>query len=292
MQEHTFIVTGGTFESDREYLVDADENIQLMDVFARVVAASRETDSPIPLTRRLANGDEREIEWEFVWSDPAADIVEELAPQLSLKEQGVLPGAEIIISADSVVGSGIFEMSNRERIIDDRRRLQALVVENPLHLKILKASPRTVDIAITGVRAIVEVDEKGTAVYGKEHGVRLLVPTSYPYEAPSAVPLTPVFHPNIRIVGTERSACYAEEYRPDGDDTLSSIVQRYVSMIQYRLYNLQEPHRSMNEAASQWLEERLQDHAVELPLKPLIKIRSCKSVTVSLRESTSAGGAQ
>jgi len=291
MQEHTFIIQG-IFKSSKEYLLDADENIQLMDVFADVVAASRETGNPIPTTRRIANGEAIEILWSFAWSDPSDDVVEELAPHLSLKDQGVLPGAEIIVSDKSLVGSGAYEMSNRERIIDDRRHLQVLVDRNSLHLKIVKASPRTIDLVFTDVRAIVGVDEKGIPTYGKEHGVRLLLPASYPYDGPSVVPLTPIFHPNIRVAGAERSACYAEEYRPDGHDTLSSIVQRYVSMIQYRQYNLQEPHRNMNEAASRWLEERLKDRAVELPVKPLIKIRAGESVKISLRESTSEGGAQ
>lgn len=291
MQEYTFIIEG-IFKVSREYVVDADENIRLMDVFADVVAASRDTGNAIPTTRRMTTGEVIEILWSFAWSDPNDDVEEELVPHLSLKEQGVLPGAEIIVSDVSLVGSGSCEMSNRERIIDDRRRLKALVDRNSQHLKIVKASPRTIDLLLTDVRAILSVDEKGTPAYGKEHGLRLLIPASYPYDGPSVVPLTPVFHPNIRVAGAERSACYTEEYRPDGHDTLSSIVQRYVSMIQYRLYNLQEPHRGMNEVASAWLEARLKDRAVELPVKPLIKIRAGESVKISLRESTSAGGAQ
>jgi len=290
MQEYTFIIEG-IFTSSREYLVDADEDIPLMDVFRDVVAASRETENPIPTTRRMVTGDVVEVLWSFAWSDPNDIEEEELVPHLSLREQGVLAGAEIIVSDVSLVGSGTFAMNNRERVIDDRRRLQALVDSNSQHLRIVKASPRTVDISIEGVRAITGLGLKATPLYGESHGVRLLLPASYPYDGPSVVPLTPVFHPNIRVGGAERSACYTEEYRPDGDDTLSWIVQQYVSMIQYRLYNLQEPHRSMNEIASEWLEARLKDGSVDFPLKPLVRIRGNGSTKVSLRDSASRGGA-
>jgi len=274
MPEYTFILVI-PYRKKREYLVSVDDTVPLMDAFDQVVQASRGTLSEIPETIPDLGGIDVELHWMFSWGVPGSNAVEMLAETLSLREQGVLPGAEIIVKDDESVGGGEpLPMDYSRRLLRDRQSLQAFIDQNPSHLKIRKATPRTIDMDLLGIRAVVGIEEDGAPIVGDTHGVRILVPPRYPHEAPSVVPLTPIFHPNVCVDGGECSACYTNAYVPDGEDTLAWIVDQYVSMIQYEAYNLREPHRRQNERASLWLEARLQDKTVQFPLRPTVQLKA------------------
>ncbi len=272
MEHYSFIVKI-PYKGTKEFLVEIDAREPLIECFASVVDAMTGTEDEIPIVRKDELGHEMEVIWVFAWGDPEAGI-EELAEHLSLKAQGVPPGSEIVVT-DISIGVGAPEMSNDARLVNDRVRLMNLIKRNAEHLDLIKATPRTMDISVKGVKAITGLDEDGRIRCAADHRIRILIPERYPYEGPTMVPLSPVFHPNICLNGAECHVCYSEGYTPDGEDTLSYMVDQYVRMIQYhpRAWNLEEPHRRLNLEASRWLEARLAEGSDLIPIKPTVKLR-------------------
>jgi len=272
MEHFTFIVKI-PYKGTKEYLVEIDERQPLIESFSAIVETMAGTEDEIPIIRRDETGTEVEVIWVFAWGGSEMGV-EELAEHMSLKDQGVMPGSEIVVT-DISIGVGIPLMSNDARLVKDRVSLMDLVRRNPDHLSIVKAKPRTIDVAVTGVKAIRSVDDDDGIQYVYDHRVRILIPERYPYESPTLVPLTKVFHPNICLSGNECHVCYSEGYVPDGEDTLSYMVDQFVRMIQYQpaAWNLEEPHRRLNLEASLWLDARLAEKSDLIPIKPTMKLK-------------------
>lgn len=78
-----------------------------------------------------------------------------------------------------------------------------------------------------------------------EHRVELRLPLMYPREQPIAIPLTPIFHPNIAA-----TYCIGDYW--SAGQPLTDIVAKMGDMIQYRVYNVKSP---LNAAAARWVAE-------------------------------------
>lgn len=75
-----------------------------------------------------------------------------------------------------------------------------------------------------------------------EHEVEIRLPASYPRGKPLCVPVTPVFHPNVR------DYYCIQDYWAAGQPLADTIV-KIGDMIQYRTYNLASP---LDITAAQW----------------------------------------
>jgi ubiquitin-protein ligase len=77
-----------------------------------------------------------------------------------------------------------------------------------------------------------------------EHVFEIALPAGYPRQQPYAVPLTPVFHPNI-----SGHVCIADFWSPS--QSLVDTVVQIADMVQYRLFNINSP---LNAVAARWAE--------------------------------------
>jgi len=77
------------------------------------------------------------------------------------------------------------------------------------------------------------------------HKVELMLPRRYPAEKPYAVPLTPIFHPNIR-----EYYCIADYWA--AGTTLVDVISKMGDMIQWRIYNVASP---LDGIAARWASE-------------------------------------
>lgn len=105
-EQYTFKVLRPGQES-YEMVVSIDPNSPLMENWIEIVHASKGTANEISLVRADGDGEAQEIPWEFGWCDDSTgqEEFEELDPMSSLMEQGVYPGAEIVIADQSMVGA-------------------------------------------------------------------------------------------------------------------------------------------------------------------------------------------
>lgn len=89
------------------------------------------------------------------------------------------------------------------------------------------------------------VNTFGQALRVHEHTFEITLPAAYPRQQPYAVPLTPVFHPNVSA-----HVCIADFWSPS-QSLLDTVVQ-IADMIQYRLYNINSP---LDAVAARWVEQ-------------------------------------
>src|SRR4051794_27368635 len=78
--------------------------------------------------------------------------------------------------------------------------------------------------------------------YRDSHSVEIMLPREYPSEKPYCVPLTPVFHPNIRDY-----YCLADYWA--AGQTLVDVIVKIGDMIQWRTYN---PASPLDATAAKW----------------------------------------
>jgi ubiquitin-protein ligase len=78
--------------------------------------------------------------------------------------------------------------------------------------------------------------------YRDVHEVEISLPLNYPAERPYCVPLTPIFHPNIRDY-----FCIADYWA--AGTTLVDVIVKLGDMIQWRIYN---PASPLDTIASRW----------------------------------------
>ena len=64
----------------------------------------------------------------------------------------------------------------------------------------------------------------------------------------------------------ERKICGWVDWRADQEQVLPWVCFQVCGMIQYLKVNLEEPHRRMNLAASEWYEREKQDNPSRFPL--------------------------
>ena len=81
--------------------------------------------------------------------------------------------------------------------------------------------------------------------YRDVHTVELTLPLRYPAERPYAVPLAPIFHPNIG-----EFFCIADHW--SAGTTLSDVIVKLGDMIQWRVYNISSP---LDPSAAHWASE-------------------------------------
>jgi len=82
--------------------------------------------------------------------------------------------------------------------------------------------------------------------YRDEHEVELMLPRGYPAEKPYCVPLTPVFHPNVRDY-----FCIADYWA--AGTTLVDVIVKLGDMLQWRIYN---PASPLDAIAAKWAVEQ------------------------------------
>jgi ubiquitin-protein ligase len=78
--------------------------------------------------------------------------------------------------------------------------------------------------------------------YRDEHEVEITLPLGYPADKPYCVPLTPIFHPNIRDY-----FCIADYWA--AGTTLVDVIVKLGDMIQWRVYN---PASPLDAIAARW----------------------------------------
>lgn len=81
---------------------------------------------------------------------------------------------------------------------------------------------------------------------GEVHPVEIMLPLKYPAEKPYAVPLEPIFHPNIR-----EYFCIADYWA--AGTTLVDVIAKMGDMIQWRIYN---PASPLDAIAARWAVEQ------------------------------------
>jgi len=105
MQEYTFTVTiaGGITES---YEVRVDDNAPLGENFQALYRLTVEHGDPLPIYHEdKATGTKIKIIWSFSWGADDDQSAEPLVQRLSLREQGVIPGAVIYAHEKEIVGA-------------------------------------------------------------------------------------------------------------------------------------------------------------------------------------------
>jgi ubiquitin-protein ligase len=82
--------------------------------------------------------------------------------------------------------------------------------------------------------------------YREHHDVEIVLPRGYPAEKPYCVPLTPVFHPNVRDY-----FCIADYWA--AGTTLVDVIAKLGDMLQWRIYNVASP---LDAIAAKWAVEQ------------------------------------
>lgn len=255
-------------QADLEIHVEIDPTVPLMENFIQIVEESQGTDAQIDITKE-DNGQVIDIPWQFSMRDvgeDGQDFFDELDESRSLLEQNAYPGSEITVSDLTIVGA-----PDMDRVRHDKKAFYLFVEKNAKYLKVTKWLAASVDITVKNVPGITRVDGDGNPIVEDEHKLRLVLPPDYPYEGPMLVPVSDMWHPNICVQGAQATVCAWEAYDPSWKDTWSYMLRQFVEIIQYRQYNLEEPHRRQNIKASEWFEKKQKQGELEVPLKPMVK---------------------
>jgi len=105
MEKYTFKVTiaGGITES---YEVFIDDKAPLRECFQALYRLTLEYGDPLPTYHEdRSTGKRIPIIWSFSWGAEDDQSAEPLVQRLSLREQGVIPGAVIYTSEKEIVGA-------------------------------------------------------------------------------------------------------------------------------------------------------------------------------------------
>jgi ubiquitin-protein ligase len=94
------------------------------------------------------------------------------------------------------------------------------------------------------VRGLTLVGEQPT--YREAHEVDIMLPRNYPAEKPYCVPLSPIFHPNIKDY-----FCIADYWA--AGTTLVDVIVKLGDMIQWRIYN---PASPLDAIAARWAQQQ------------------------------------
>lgn len=228
-------------------------NLPVLKAFKRTVEASVNRDVPIPTTYRG-----REARWEFAYG-AEGQAVEYVDPTKTFVELGIQPGETITVGPIDVLGSDMVE-----RVRYDRRQLIEFIEFNPDVIETLKIGPRSFRLRLKGVNGITELSGDGTPVIAQEHDIEIVLGDDYPLRPPALRPRSNLFHPNVAM--KERKICAWVDWRADQEQVLPWICYQVCDLIQYRKVNLEEPHRRMNLAASEWYEREAKSNPQRFPL--------------------------
>jgi ubiquitin-protein ligase len=82
----------------------------------------------------------------------------------------------------------------------------------------------------------------------REHRLEIVLPSTYPRDAPVCRMLTPVFHPNI----APHTVCIGDHW--SAAERLDEMIQRVGEMLAFQSYNVKSP---LNGQAARWVEQHL-----------------------------------
>jgi len=83
-------------------------------------------------------------------------------------------------------------------------------------------------------------------VIARNHQLEVVLPSTYPRDAPLCRMLTPVFHPNI----APHAVCIGDHWT--AGESLDLMIQRIGEMLAFQSYNVKSP---LNGLAARWIEE-------------------------------------
>ncbi len=226
------------------------------DAFKRTAEESRGWDLPIE-TEYLG----QKIRWSFAFGEHDK-MVERLDEDLTFEELGIGPGSVITVSPIEYLGVG----DELARIRKDRRQLMLFVEQNSDSLEIIRATPRSFFLRLKGFKGITGLTNDGVPIIKETHDFAVHLGRPHPYEEPLVAPVTPIFHPNVSM--KESKICVWVDYKVNQNNLLPLICYQVADLVQYNplKINLEEPHRLMNEEASNWYEKYLQEHPDFFPL--------------------------
>ncbi len=257
--EYYYFKVMSEVDGHREVEVQCDPDDPLMEIWAQV--ARKEG---FALSTYDADGNEIEIEWSYSWGK--GSVVEPLAEHKSLRESGVPPEATIQVRGKTIIGCPPL-ITPYLVLREHRRKLIEFVKRNKEHVSIHDPQPEAIIIRFHRIRAIVGLDNDGNPIWGDEHEAQLTFNVDeYPHYPPTLKPLSPVFHPNV----SSESYCLFERFPLDSPDPLSLMLSQSVEILQYREYNLADPHDRMNPQASEWV--RAGHHLKYLPILPMVRL--------------------
>ncbi|MCL2789772.1 MAG: hypothetical protein FWD79_03925 [Desulfobulbus sp.] len=130
-----------------------------------------------------------------------------------------------------------------QQIADDYERLKELLASYP-NISIIKTEgqpPNSYEIEYN-LRGYIKKDDR-TIDIGYTHRVRLSLPFGYPHFAPTAKPLTPIFHPDFDPAAIRLADRWQQ------NPSLPELVLHIGEMICAIVYNLEDP---FNQEAAEW----------------------------------------
>jgi len=237
-----------------QYDVTYAPDYTLWDAFLLTVEASQNREYPI---EREYMG--QAIRWSFAFG--AEDqMVERLDEDCTIQELGLQPGDIVTVSPIEYLGAE----DAVARIRKDRKQLIQFMDQNAGAIKLLKANPRSFYIRLIGIKGITGVDKSGQPVISEQHDFVIHLGNPHPHEEPLVAPVSSVFHPNVSM--EKRKMCVWVDYNLDQNFLLPLVCYQVADLIQYHKVNLQEPHRLMNEEASDWYEGFVENNPKFFPL--------------------------
>jgi len=116
-------------------------------------------------------------------------------------------------------------------------------------------------------------------VFARDHRLEIVLPQTYPRDAPACRMLTPVFHPNI----APHAVCIGDHWT--AGESLAVMVLRVGEMLAFQSYNVKSP---LNGRAARWVEENLHrlpvddsvvfmDLAAEVPAETADPAETCSN---------------
>lgn len=112
--------------------------------------------------------------------------------------------------------------------------------------------------------------------YREHHTVDVMLPRGYPAEKPYCVPVTPLFHPNVR-----EYYCIADYWA--AGQSIVDVVVKLGDMIQWKIYNTKSP---LDAVAARWAAEQEIAHPELFPVGDISL--GVGDIDISLRGATSA----
>lgn len=229
-------------------------NIAVIRAFMRTVDASVQREVPIPTTYRG-----REARWEFAYGAEGQDV-EYIDPNKTFEELGIRPEETITVGPIDVLGS----IAMVERVRYDRRQLIEFIDLNAELIETVKIGPRSFHLRLKKITGITSLDSKGAPVISCEHEFEIILGDDYPLRPPGLRPKTQIFHPNVAMA--ERKICAWVDWRAEQEQILPWICFQVSDLVQYHKVNLEDPHRRMNLAASEWFEQEQAVNPKRFPL--------------------------
>lgn len=171
-----------------------------------------------------------------------------LRPDQTLHDAGVQQGDTLRVLPESV--AGMVDPHERLRALAvDQREVLALIDEDPDNMQVkTNADHAPTHYEITFRYPGVRLGDDGKPQLTSEHQVEIMLPASYPLQAPWVRWLTPIYHPNISMGGTVCLGVLAERYLPGLG--LAYIVRMLADIARYRNYDL---HGVYNTEAKEWV---------------------------------------